>query len=139
MKHSQRAKVILSICMLLVGLSSAVALVKAFRPTAGLPYEQVTLEQAEKYMEFEEGYVLADVSTEEEYAKGHMAGAVCIPYETLVEKAIRILPDKQQMIYVYAYDNVISGNACRKLSELGYSSVTQIYDVGCIVKESETE
>ncbi len=128
MKHVQKTRIIICVCMLLVGIFSGIAIVKAFRPSAGLPYEQLTMEKAEKYMSYEEGYQLVDVRSEEQFGQNHMEGAVNIPYDTLVEKALTILSDKQQMIYVYAEDSELSANACMKLCELGYTSISQITD-----------
>ncbi len=126
MKHSQKAKNIILTCMLAVGIFSAIALLRGLRPSKGLPYESVTMEQALEYMEFEEGYVLLDIGTWEEFARKHIAGAVNIPYDSLMQRAPGELPDKTRMIYVYGREQELEDRACRKLSEMGYTSITCI-------------
>jgi len=113
-------------CILAIAACSALALLKGLRPTAGLPYESVTMEQAIEYMEYEEGYILLDVGTGEEYTACHIAGALSVPYDSLVSQAAAVLPDKDRMIYVYDRDDDREDRACRKLSELGYTNITAI-------------
>lgn len=126
MKHSQKAKYIVLTCMLAVGICSALALWKALRPTGDLPYERVTMEQAMEYMAFEEGYVLLDIGTAEEYTRRHIAGALNIPYDALLASVPSEIPDKTKVIYVYGREEKPEDKACRKLSELGYTGVTAI-------------
>ncbi len=126
MKYSQRAKIIIIVCILAIGACSALALLKGLRPSAGLPYESVTMEQAIEYMEYEEGYVLLDVGTMEEYAARHIAGALNIPYDSLVSEVDTVVPDRSRMVYVYDRDEDREDKACRKLSELGYTNITAI-------------
>lgn len=126
MKHSQKAKNIILTCMLAVGVFSAIALLQGLRPSKGLPYESVTMEQALEYMEFEEGYVLLDIGTWEEFAQKHIAGAMNIPYDSLMQRAPGELSDKTRMIYVYGREQELEDRACRKLSEMGYTSITCI-------------
>ena len=52
-------------------------------------------------MDTEKGYVILDVRTEEEYAEGHIEGAILIPNDEIKEKAGSILADKDQLILVY--------------------------------------
>ena len=126
-KHSQKAKLILITCMVIVGLFSIYSVYKSMRPTRGLPYERLTFEQAEEYMEFEgEFYVLVDVGTKEEYASGHMKGAINIPYDNLVEESVTALPDIGEQIYLYGRDEVTCDKAARKLRELGYNNIASL-------------
>ena len=126
MNHSQKAKNIIFICMLLVGLFSAYVLYRHFWPSRGVPYEKATLSQAEEFMTYEKGYLLADVSDQETYAKQHMKDAVNIPYPSLIDLSPGLLKDKNQMIYVYGDDQENAKKAARKLCELGYTSITLI-------------
>ena len=130
MKHSQKAKYIVLTCMLFVGVFSAFILYKSFRPTRGLPYERLTMQQAVEYMEFEEGYVLLDVRSEQEFEKWHIPDAVNIPYDQLVAKAILYLPDFTQLIYVTAGSSKTSKKAAMKLCQLGYVNITEIGAAG---------
>ena len=64
-------------------------------------YQQITAEEAAKMMQSETDYIVLDVRTEQEYASGHIPGAVNIPNETIASGAIQQLPDKEQLILVY--------------------------------------
>lgn len=126
MDHSKKAFYIIVTCIVLVGVFSVFILYKSFRPSAGLPYERISMEQAVEYMEFEEGYVLLDVRTQEEYEQGHLPGAICIPNEELIEAAEEQLPDKGQLIYVYCRSGRRSQEAAQKLCDLEYTNITEI-------------
>ncbi len=50
-------------------------------------YMNITAEQAKEIMDSEEGYIILDVRTQEEYDEGHIPGAILIPYDEILEKA----------------------------------------------------
>lgn len=75
-------------------------------------------------------YVLVDVRTEEEYAEGHIEGALLLPLDQLETLAEEQLPDKDATILVYCRSGNRSAQASALLVELGY---TQIYDFGGIM------
>ena len=133
---------ILRTCMIVIGAFSAFVIWKTLRPSPGKPYEQITMEQAQEFMSYESDYILADVGTEEDFAKGHLEGALNIPYNTLGTAASQLLPDAEQQIYVYGRSRKTSEKAARKLCELGYVNITEIgtYDQwkksGKVEKES---
>lgn len=126
MDHARKIRWIVGSCIVLVGIFSAFILYRTFRRERGLPYEQITMEQAAEYMEYEQGYALVDVRTQEEYEEGHIPGAVSIPNEEIKEKAPELLKDPEQMIYVYCRSGRRSREAAKKLCRLGYTNVTEI-------------
>lgn len=75
-------------------------------------------------------YVLVDVRTEEEYAEGHIEGALLLPLDQLETLSEEQLPDKDATILVYCRSGNRSAQASALLVELGY---TQIYDFGGIM------
>ena len=87
--------------------------------------EQITPQEAKALMDSEKGYVILDVRTPEEYAAGHIAGAILIPDYEIGEKAESILADKEQMILVYCRSGRRSKNAANKLATLGYTNVKE--------------
>ena len=91
---------------------------------------QISMNEAMEMMETEEGYIILDVRTMEEYKEGHIPGAICVPNETIGENEIEELPDKEQMILVYCRSGNRSKQAAAKLAEQGY---TQIYEFGGII------
>ena len=88
-------------------------------------YEQITPAEAKGIMENEQNYIILDVRTEEEFAEGHIAGAILIPDYEITEKAESILMDKEQQILVYCRSGRRSKNAASQLVELGYSNVKE--------------
>ena len=88
-------------------------------------YENITAQEAKELMDREEGYVILDVRTEEEYAQGHIPGAILIPDYEIETKAEEILTDKDQMILVYCRSGRRSKNAAQALLELGYTDIRE--------------
>ena len=83
-----------------------------------------------KMMQENEGYILLDVRTMEEYKEGHIMDAICIPNETIDDTVVDTLTDKDQLIFVYCRSGRRSKEAAQKLVDLGY---TKIYDIGGII------
>jgi len=93
-------------------------------------YMNITATEAKEIMDSETGYVILDVRTEEEYAKGHVPGAILIPDYEIEARAEEELPDKDQMLLVYCRSGRRSKLAAEALVELGY---TNIYEFGGII------
>ena len=72
-------------------------------------YEQITPAEAKALMDSEEGYIILDVRTPEEFAERHIEGAILIPDYEIGEKAESILTDKEQLILVYCRSGRSSG------------------------------
>ena len=88
-------------------------------------YEQISQEEARNLMDSETDYIILDVRTEEEYADGHIVGAVCIPNETIGETVSESLPDKEQLILVYCRSGNRSVQASEKLAKFGYTNIKE--------------
>ena len=88
-------------------------------------YEQITPAEAKALMDSGEGYVILDVRTPEEFAAGHIAGAILIPDYEIREKAEEILTDKDQLILVYCRSGRRSKNAANELAALGYTNIKE--------------
>ena len=84
-------------------------------------YEQITPAEAKALMDSEDGYIILDVRTPEEFAERHIEGAILIPDYEIGEKAESILTDKEQLILVYCRSGRRSKNAANELATLGYS------------------
>lgn len=89
-----------------------------------MAFQSITQEEAKTRMDTEEGIVILDVRTLEEYEDGHIRGAVCIPNEEIVE-APEELTDKSQTILVYCRSGKRSKQAAEKLAALGYENVLE--------------
>ena len=89
-------------------------------------YEQITPAEAKALMDSEEGYIILDVRTPEEFADGHIEGAILIPDYEIGEKAESILTDKDQLILVYCRSGRRSKNAANELATLGYTNIKEL-------------
>ena len=88
-------------------------------------YEQITPEKAKTIMDTESGYAIIDARTEEEFAEGHIEGAILIPEYEVAERAEKELPDKEQLILVYCRSGRRSKIASEELVKLGYTNVKE--------------
>ena len=88
-------------------------------------YEMITAQQAKEIMDTQEGYVILDTRTEEEYEQGHIPGAIVISNEEIKEKAESVLTDKDQLILVYCRSGRRSKLAAQDLADLGYTYVKE--------------
>ena len=91
----------------------------------GAVYVNITAEEAKQIMDSEEGYIILDVRTQEEYDQGHIPGAVVISHEEIAEKAEEVLTDKDQLILVYCRSRRRSKIASEALVELGYTNIKE--------------
>ena len=76
-------------------------------------------------MEAESGYIILDVRTPEEFAAGHIPGAINVPNETIGSAQIPELPDKDQLILVYCRSGNRSKQASEKLALQGYTNIVE--------------
>lgn len=88
-------------------------------------YRQVSSAEAAAMMETEKNYVIVDVRTPEEFAEGHIPGAVNVPNERIGNSGISELPDKSQLILVYCRSGNRSKQAAEKLAAQGYRNVVE--------------
>ena len=88
-------------------------------------YMNITAEEAKQIMDSEEGYIILDVRTQEEYDQGHIPGAIVISHEKISEKAEEVLTDKDQLILVYCRSGRRSKLAAEALVELGYTNIKE--------------
>lgn len=76
------------------------------------------------------GAVLMDVRTEEEFNENHIDGAILLTLDNINEEAVALVVEsKDTPIIVYCRSGNRSSQALVKLEELGY---TEVYDLGSI-------
>ena len=88
-------------------------------------YKQISMAEAKEIMSTEKDYILLDARTQEEYADGHIPGAICVPNETIGPVPPGQLPDKEQMVLVYCRSGNRSRQAAAKLAAMGYSNIVE--------------
>ena len=87
------------------------------------------------YMEAKEkiinnGAILVDVRTEDEYNEKHIDGAILLTLDTIDEATVlNVIDNKETPIIVYCRSGNRSSQALSKLEALGY---TEVYDLGSI-------
>ena len=91
----------------------------------GAVYVNIAAEEAKQIMDTEEGYIILDARTQEEYDEGHIPGAIVISHEEITEKAEEMLTDKNQLILVYCRSGRRSKIAAEALVELGYTNIKE--------------
>ena len=91
----------------------------------GAVYVNITAEEAKQIMDSEDGYIILDTRTREEYDEGHIPGAIVISHEEITEKAEEVLTDKDQLILVYCRSGRRSKIAAEALVELGYTNIKE--------------
>lgn len=102
-------------------------------------YRQVTTEEAVNIMQTEENYVILDVRTAQEFASGHIPGAVLLPNETIGTEDIPLLPDQDQLILVYCRSGNRSKQAAEKLAQLSYTNIVEFGGINSWTGEIVTE
>ena len=91
----------------------------------GAVYVNITAEEAKQIMDTEEGYIILDVRTQEEYDQGHIPGAILIPHTEIEARAEEVLTDKDKLILVYCRSGRRSKIAAEALAELGYTNIKE--------------
>ena len=88
-------------------------------------YRQITMDEAVTMMAQEIGYIILDVRRPDEFAAGHIPGAINVANETIGTAEIPELPNKDQLIMVYCRSGRRSKEAAEKLVKLGYTNVVE--------------
>ena len=90
-----------------------------------MAYEQISQDEARMLMAESEDRIILDVRTKEEFAGGHIPGAICVPNESIGNEMPKELLDKDQLILVYCRSGNRSKQAAEKLAKLGYTNIKE--------------
>ena len=88
-------------------------------------YRQISMDEAVKMMKDEKNYIILDVRRPDEFAEGHIPGAINVPNEEIGTTDIAELPNKSQLILVYCRSGRRSKEASEKLVKLGYTNIVE--------------
>ena len=93
-----------------------------------MAYKNISMDEAKKIFESGEdgSYIILDVRRSDEFASGHIPGAINVANESIGTEAPVELPDKNQLIYVYCRSGNRSKQAAEKLVAQGYTSIVDI-------------
>ena len=92
-------------------------------------YKTLTPQQAKQRMEQNDKIVVLDVRTQEEFAAGHIPGAVLLPVDLIEaksEEVAKVLPDKDAEILVYCRSGKRAHRASQVLADMGYTNIEHI-------------
>ena len=93
-------------------------------------YTQIDQETAKLMMDMDDGHVVVDVRRPDEFAEGHIPGAICIPNESIIDSMPPELPDLDQIILIYCRSGRRSNEAAQELFDMGY---TNVFEFGGII------
>jgi len=85
--------------------------------------KQITAEAIRKILDKDQSYVLLDVRSAEEIARGKIAGSTHLPMDEIAGKINSLIPDKNTKIIVYCLSGSRSFIAAEILENLGYKNV----------------
>ena len=88
-------------------------------------YRQISMNEAVKMMKDEKNYIILDARRPDEFAEGHIPGAINVPNEEIGTAEIAELPNKSQLILVYCRSGRRSKEASEKLVKLGYTNIVE--------------
>ena len=81
----------------------------------------INIEQMETLIK--QGAIVIDVRSPQEFAEGHIPGAICIPEYNIQREIRNKVPNINSLIIVYCDSGVRSKNAQKRLQKIGYKQV----------------
>ena len=88
-------------------------------------FQQISQQEAAELMESSSEALILDVRTPEEFASGHIPGAINLPNEEIGSQPIPLLPEKDQLLLIYCRSGNRSKQAARKLADQGYTNILE--------------
>ncbi len=93
-------------------------------------YTSISMKEAGEIFAEPGDYIILDVRRADEFAEGHIPGAINVANEDIGAEKPAELPDLDRKIFVYCRSGRRSKEASAKLAALGY---TNIYECGGII------
>ena len=88
-------------------------------------FKSITMDEAKEIFKTPGDYIILDVRRADEFAGGHIPGAINVANEDIVDTEPAELPEKAQLIYVYCRSGNRSKQASTKLVQMGYSNIVE--------------
>ena len=86
----------------------------------------ITLEEGLAKWQADSSALLIDVRTREEFAEGHIPGAVCVPLDSIEREIFEAVPDPSATLYLYCRSGMRAMRARTVLRGLGYVNTENI-------------
>lgn len=84
---------------------------------------QVEAELVKQAMDKKDNFILLDVRTPQEYAKGHLSKSINVPLDMVKSTIEGKIKDKTKTVYVYCLSGSRSVHAVNMMVELGFTKV----------------
>ncbi len=88
-------------------------------------FTSISMDEAKEIFATKGDYIILDVRRSDEFASGHIPGAINVANEDISKEKIETLPDMDQTIYVYCRTGRRSKQAATKLSSIGYTNIIE--------------
>ena len=88
-------------------------------------YKSITMEEAKVIFAEPGDYIILDVRRADEYAEGHIPGAINVANEDISDVMPSELPDLDKVIYVHCRSGRRSKEAAGKLVAIGYTNIIE--------------
>ena len=106
--------------------------------TMELTYKQISQDEAKNMIDQYGDAVILDVREADEFAAGHIKGAVLLPVGSITEEtAGSVIGEKDTLVLVYCRSGNRSKTASDKLVSLGYSNVYEFGGINTWPYETE--
>lgn len=86
----------------------------------------ISQDQAFELLQQDKSIKLIDVRTKEEFKDGHVKNSVNIPLNTLPQRYLSALPNKEAKVFIICYSGSRAGDATGFLKKAGYTDVHNI-------------
>ncbi len=96
----------------------------------GKSSNKLSQDEAKKQLESGENIVLIDVRDNNEFAQGHIEGAINIPMAIISDEIENHVADKNQKIFVNCLSGGRSKASCSLIEAKGY---TNVHDIGGVM------
>lgn len=100
-------------------------------------YASISMSEAKEIFATPGNYTILDVRRADEFAGGHIPGAINVANESIGDERPAELPDLDRVIFVYCRSGRRSKQASAKLAALGYTNIVEFG--GIINWEGEVE
>ncbi|MEH6822701.1 MAG: rhodanese-like domain-containing protein [Motiliproteus sp.] len=119
--------------MSVVNRSAFITLITSLLLALSLPSWAESREQ-KAWSLIEQGALIIDVRTTEEYAAGHLPNALHIPYQQIAQQFAQLEVRKDRSVVLYCRSGNRSGKAYSALESSGYSALHNAGGLMALVK-----
>ena len=91
--------------------------------TTSVAFAEKTPAATEAWTMIKSGALVVDVRSADEFATGHLDGALNIPHDSIAKRAAELGTDKERQVVLYCKSGRRAGLAQQTLASLGFSKL----------------